>query len=445
MQVQECCELRLHRYFYLVVSESMALSLKIGLDTQTNAQLLFDETSGQPALRIDFQIQILLSSLFAAITCLQSTAASTNQECESSSAIDIPRNLEANPLGTGNDNESTIHESDTSSATNVVGNWQHTQNGSGNGNLTNVSLFAEIGGMDSGSTDSTQKVICSSRASEHNQSVYLVEENAFPDDIANTLAETPYNPPTFQRKNTKVVNKSMSKAESALARLKGYETGDGEILSKWEAHITNSACPELETVRLIQMVEKLCAMGYCCVDVARKAKKKKGGYNPDNKKNQAYVENLQEVTNDPGETKWQDTDINFQTAVWQSFEVNQCQQTDAASDTATSSTQVYNRSSHFNGGLESNDACQHRFRWQVKYQGSSKVKQTYRRKPMRTPVRERADEKLAGQIHVAKKVIEHIAGNHAAIPPPPVDPPIPAPPADPPPVDASSLMSNKDT
>ena len=37
-------------------------------------QLLFDEASGQPALRINIQIQILLSSLLAAIGCLQSTS-----------------------------------------------------------------------------------------------------------------------------------------------------------------------------------------------------------------------------------------------------------------------------------------------------------------------------------------------------------------------------------
>ena len=251
----------------------MALNLKIGLDTQTNAQLLFDETSGQPALRIDFQIQILLSSLFAAVMCLQSTAESTNQECGVSSAIDSTRNLEVNPLGTGNDNESTIRESDISSATNLVSTNQHTHNGNESGSLMNISLFTAIGDTDSGPTDNVQKVDDSSRVSEHVHSDYVVEENDLEDNLENILAETCDSFPTFRRRNTKVVNKSMSKAESALARLKGYETGDGEIWSKWETRITNSACPEQETIRLIQMVEKLRAMGYCCVDVARKEKK----------------------------------------------------------------------------------------------------------------------------------------------------------------------------
>ena len=125
MHVYECCLLRLHRCLYLVVSESMSLTLKIGLDTQANGELLFDETSGQPALRIDFQIQILLSSLLAAIGCLQSIAELSNQESEVSSAIDIATNLEANPAGIGNDNESTIHQSDVSSAAYVISHWQH--------------------------------------------------------------------------------------------------------------------------------------------------------------------------------------------------------------------------------------------------------------------------------------------------------------------------------
>ena len=165
----------------------------------------------------------------------------------------------------------------------------------------------------------------------------------------------------------------------------------------------------------------------------------------DNRKTQACVENLQEANNDSGEQKWQDTDINFQSAIWQSFEMSQCQQSAVAPDSALSSCHVYNRSSHFNGGLKADDNCPDNFRGQVKYRGSSRVGQTYRRKPMKTSGRERADEKLAGQIHVAKRVIAHIAGNHPAIPPPPVFPPIPPPPADPPPVDPSSLTSNRGT
>ena len=64
---------------------------------------------------------------------------------------------------------------------------------------------------------------------------------------------------------------------------------------------------------------------------------------------------------------------------------------------------------------------------------------------MKTFVPERADEKLAGQIHVAKKVIADIVGAPAARPPPPSEPPIPPPPADPPPIDPRSLSNKKDT
>ena len=480
MHAYECCLLRLHRCLYLVVSESMSLSLKIGLDTQANGELLFDETSGQPALRIDFQIQILLSSLLAAIGCLQSIAELSNQESEVSSAIDIATNLEAKPAGIGNDNESTIHQSDVSSAAYVISHWQHREDRSSSCNQTKASTYAENGDIDSSSTESTVKESHNSCASQHDRPVDLMEQSGSAHNIQNNPVESPYSLPTTQRKGAKVVNKSMTKAESALARLKAYETGDGEIQSKWQTHITNSACPQLETIRLIQMVEKLRAMGYCCVNEESKSHNKRNcksatphdnkrveinmkpenpckggrsifdgqkagqdvcGYHKGHRKTNMWAEQLQKTDEESREQNSDDTDMNFQTVLWQSFELKQCPQTDVASDAASSSIQVYNSFSRFNGNLQSNNACQERFAELPQYCDSART-YGHRRKHGKTAVRKRADDKLAGQIHVAKRVIADSAVNHDARPPPPVDPPIPPPPADPPPHDPR-LQTNK--
>ena len=64
---------------------------------------------------------------------------------------------------------------------------------------------------------------------------------------------------------------------------------------------------------------------------------------------------------------------------------------------------------------------------------------------MKSPALGTADEKLAGQIHVAKMMIANMAGDHAAIPPPPAAPPIPPPPTDPPPLAPRSLTNRRDT
>ena len=141
----------------------------------------------------------------------------SNQESEVSSAIDIATNLEANPAGIGNDNESTIHQSDVSSAAYVISHWQHREDRSSSCNQTKASTYAENGNVDSSSTESTVKESHNSCASQHDRPVDLMEQSVSAHNIQNNPVESPYSLPTTQRKGAKVVNKSMTKAESASA------------------------------------------------------------------------------------------------------------------------------------------------------------------------------------------------------------------------------------
>ena len=215
-----------------------------------------------------FQVQILLSNLFAALEPLQATVLSTERACEdttsagdnvkigqksSESGIDSGVN---SSLPTGIDGHESIHAETGECEASVLSSTDQ-------GNHDEDRALARVGSRPSNLSGSTITI------------------NDMIDDSSSSICAYAARP----NKPAKLVNKSMSKVEYAMSILSSYDTGDENILSRWQSHIDCSDNPDFEIKRLLQMMGKLRKMGYCCLEAAVVSPNKPPQYKPQNSDN----------------------------------------------------------------------------------------------------------------------------------------------------------------
>ena len=198
-----------------------------------------------------FQMQILLSNLFAALEPLQATVLSTERACEDTTSA--------------GDNIKIGQKSSESEIDSVVNSSLPT------GIDGHESIHAETGECEASvltSTDQGNHVEDRSLAGllfrPSNLSGSTITINDMIDDSSTSICSYSSRP----NKPARLVNKSLSKVEYAMSVLRSYDTGDEHVLSRWQSHIAYSDNPDFEIERLLQMMEKLRKMGYCCLEAA---------------------------------------------------------------------------------------------------------------------------------------------------------------------------------